>query len=1055
MALLLQEANTAALAATSSSGQQGQQFLNGAHDFSIGSCSIQSAGQNIVNNKNTTYNYTYVTESANLDSAVGETVLVKWLGGPDYISIRRSVLERRMEGTVTWFLELKEFKQLVDDTGVILWGTGLPGSGKTIISATCTDHLENKFTDRSDVAIAYALLRYSEKTPCRDIFAALIGQIIGKRDSALAHLQVVYDRQQSVQGRKLPLTEREALNTLQDIVKLFAKVFIVIDGLDEADDEVKDGLLQALPSMGVNLLITSRPLDLFTTYTPDAIHISIQAQTDDIDLYVTKKIEKSARLRMIIGGDQALTEELKRLVREKSHGMFLVAHLQMEAVLLKANSRNSLIITLKNLPSGTNDLYKEAVARIEARSEEDILLARHVFLWLTYHLDAFMNSWQLQRALSFSFEARSFDLGDVVPIDLVTSLCGGLVVQERSTIRFVHYTAMEYMRTVQFPGLPDPHVLLTAACITVLEQHLEALQASSPIGGMSHVSLVEDPMLSYAWYHWGEHANLSQASDGYDTIRAQLVSLISKRTRFLVTVPAVEDGRPPRQSAGSGLHLAVANDLIEVITSKVLPFPESSSEIRGLTPFHLAVLLGNRGTLNALLRTYAGVNLQTNQESSPLHLAIERNRVPMVEQLLSFEGRQLPEGSTPDDGGALDVVDVNNPGADGEPPLVMACRIEAAEITRILVQHKDLDINARDQGGRTAFYRACIAGEPFATILLSAFPDLDATLCSDEGVSPLMKACFHGHEQLVSTLLKRDPEGTRQVDNEGLSPLMWAVLGAHWEPGCKEWSQKFKCEEVVKLLLAFDPQIDINQRDNLGRTALMLTVSDPPPPIRFDDSLVEPHSVKGRSPTSLATFLLSQPGIDYDAPDNEGESVLMQACRMGESYITLVETGKRKTTDGCPTAVIIEALLLRARLDNVDLLERKTNGRSVIVWAFEEEDEDVQQTLMDVILTFADWPAFQFFTTALVLIGCKARHEFVEDLLREGQRKAKAEAELEGPECGVCIANMLSQREILSFLNSDKGSSLSEYIPTVEKYVVLRPSSTEVGKCLSMAELIE
>ncbi|KAF6753023.1 ankyrin repeat-containing domain protein [Ephemerocybe angulata] len=882
MALVLPEADTAALAATSGSGLKGQQILNGAHDFSIGSCSIQSAGQNI-NNQNT-YNYTYVTESASLDSAVGETVLLKWLGGPDYISIRRSVLERRMEGTVTWFLELKEFKQLVDNTGVILWGTGLPGSGKTIISATCTDHLENTFSDRSDVAIAYALLRYSEKTLCRDIFAALIGQIIGKHDSALAVLQVVYDRQESVQGRKLPLTEREALNTLQDLVKLFAKVFLIIDGLDEADDNVKDGLLQALPPMGANLLITSRPLDLFTSYTPDAIYISIQAQTDDIDLYVTRKIEKSARLRMIIRGDQALTEELKRLVREKSHGMFLVAHLQMEAVLLKANSRNSLINTLKNLPSGTNDLYKEALARIEARSEEDILLARHVFMWLTYHLHAFMECEQLQRALSFSFETRSFDLGDMVPIDLLTSLCGGLIVQEGSAVRFVHYTALEYMRTVRFPGLPDPHVLLAAACITALEPYLEELQASSPIRGMSHVASTlleqEDPMLSYAWYHWGKHANLSQASDGYGTIRAQLVSLLSKCTRFPVGIPAVFYGRSSRDSAGSGLHLAVAHGLIEIITSKVLPFPESSSDSRGLTPFHLAVLLGNRGTLNALLHTYAGVNLQTNQESSPLHLAIHRNRVPMVEQLLSFEGSQLPEGSTPDDGGALDVVDVNNPGADGEPPLVMACRIEAAEITRILVQHKDLDINARDQGGRTAFYRACIAGEPFATILLSAFPDLDATLCSDEGVSPFMKACFHGHEQLVSTLLKRDPESTRQVDNAGLSPLMWAVLGAHWEPGCKEWSHKFKCEEVVKLLLAFDPQIDINQRDNLGRTALMLTVlSDPPPPIHFDDSLLEHRSARRRTPKSLATFLLSQPGIDYDAPDNEGE---------GESFITLV-----------------------------------------------------------------------------------------------------------------------------------------------------------------------
>ncbi|KAF6743559.1 hypothetical protein DFP72DRAFT_858753 [Ephemerocybe angulata] len=106
MALLLPEADKVALAATS-----------GAFNRLGGTSSTT-----------TTFNYTYVTESANLDSA--ETVLLKWLGGPDYISIRRSVLERRMEGTVTWFLELKEFKQLVDDTGVILMGNwvAMPGT---------------------------------------------------------------------------------------------------------------------------------------------------------------------------------------------------------------------------------------------------------------------------------------------------------------------------------------------------------------------------------------------------------------------------------------------------------------------------------------------------------------------------------------------------------------------------------------------------------------------------------------------------------------------------------------------------------------------------------------------------------------------------------------------------------------------------------------------------------------------------------------------------------------------------------------------------------------
>ncbi|KAF6743061.1 hypothetical protein DFP72DRAFT_859612 [Ephemerocybe angulata] len=112
MALLLPEADKVALAATS-----------GAPAHSIGWAEHhQQPPHSTTPTSLSLPNLDSAASSSEIRGVVGETVLLKWLGGPDYISIRRSVLERRMEGTVTWFLELKEFKQLVDDTGVILMG---------------------------------------------------------------------------------------------------------------------------------------------------------------------------------------------------------------------------------------------------------------------------------------------------------------------------------------------------------------------------------------------------------------------------------------------------------------------------------------------------------------------------------------------------------------------------------------------------------------------------------------------------------------------------------------------------------------------------------------------------------------------------------------------------------------------------------------------------------------------------------------------------------------------------------------------------------------------
>jgi len=100
-----------------------------------------------------------------------------------------------------------------------------------------------------------------------------------------------------------------------------AKVFVLVDGLDEATNEAKDGLMNILPTLGANILITSRPLELYATRTPGALHISIQARAEDIATYVEERVNGSARLVSILRSDVSLAELLHTRVKEKSQGM--------------------------------------------------------------------------------------------------------------------------------------------------------------------------------------------------------------------------------------------------------------------------------------------------------------------------------------------------------------------------------------------------------------------------------------------------------------------------------------------------------------------------------------------------------------------------------------------------------------------------------------------------------------------------------------------------------------------------------------------------------------
>ena len=166
--------------------------------------------------------------------------------------------------------------------------------------------------------MVYAYLRYSEKRRHRDIIASFVAQLVESRGIALAHLKPRYNRAK-VSGN--PLTEREVIQVMRELANLFAKLFVVVDGLDEVDDGTKEDLLQSLPSFSGNLLIASRPLDLFKELLPNALHVPIQARTEDIRLLVLERIQRSPRLKSILRNKPDLVEKLCDRIKEKSQGM--------------------------------------------------------------------------------------------------------------------------------------------------------------------------------------------------------------------------------------------------------------------------------------------------------------------------------------------------------------------------------------------------------------------------------------------------------------------------------------------------------------------------------------------------------------------------------------------------------------------------------------------------------------------------------------------------------------------------------------------------------------
>ncbi|KAF6753235.1 hypothetical protein DFP72DRAFT_849249 [Ephemerocybe angulata] len=763
-------------------GQGGAQFFSGASNITARDITVKNAGRDMINN--------IIVNPAPISGpeATIEEV-TKWLQGANFRAIYRLSLETRMANTGTWFIATLEFGEFVRQKGTVVWATGLPGSGKTILASISVEHLEDTFSNRADVAILYAFLRFSEEPTLLQIIAGLLTQLVSCHSIAFSHLLPTYQRAKR-HGDELSCSE--AVKLLKSVLGLFSDTFIVIDGLDEVDDTIKGGLLNVLTALHAHILLTCRPLEVFMRHhTPCALHILVQAQTRDIEVYIAGRIkENGAKLAFILSERPDIAERFAALVKETSQGMFLLARLQMELVLERCTTIGSLLKALETLPSGINDMYCLTMDRISSLSEEEVSLAHRTFLWILHSRET-LSPEDLQHALTFSYESTKFDEDNSTSLPILLSICCGLVIVEdrkawfgtKKVVRFIHYSTLEFMRSFAFPHLPNPHDLLAVTSVACVENHLPVLAAILESMG-THDSdwrplIRHIPLLRYAIIHWGHHAKIC---DDQRTLSPFIHSFLSNHGAY-----AIVDRKGYLSEASQGLNLAATYDLTNLIASGTLQYsPEHGTE----TPFHVAAEGGHAGALCTLLKNYSGVHVKDEAGRTPLHRSVSSpfNWEPdIVQQLLHLSPtdtwRAFPS----------EVVDINAQDEQGRSAFWEACHSLAyhgfeipsdfidgttlkGKILRILSSYPGIEVDLPDSHGDTPFSRMCNEnGSAVPQFLISSIPNLKVDTRNEWDETPFMHACDAKSEWMVEWFLSRDGPGgwhlLRQEDDEGLTVL--------------------------------------------------------------------------------------------------------------------------------------------------------------------------------------------------------------------------------------------------------------------------------------------
>lgn len=232
-------------------------------------------------------------------------------------------LQLRQQGTGAWFLEGSHFQNFLskDNSSLLLYG--IPGAGKSVLSATISECI-NDLRTRS-VAAAYFFCEhdYPETKGARNILASLAKQFAVQNDDAFSKLEAFHKEHTSFE--KFSVDGRSMLDLLWDLSKSFDTTLIVVDGLDECLED-RTEMVQILSELSnpdegsIKTLFTSRDESDIRNNLAGFQHLEIKAAKSDVRLHVAAQLE-SPRFRSISTSNTGLKEEILQYLVENSSGM--------------------------------------------------------------------------------------------------------------------------------------------------------------------------------------------------------------------------------------------------------------------------------------------------------------------------------------------------------------------------------------------------------------------------------------------------------------------------------------------------------------------------------------------------------------------------------------------------------------------------------------------------------------------------------------------------------------------------------------------------------------
>ncbi|KAB5530436.1 NACHT and WD domain-containing protein, variant [Coniochaeta sp. 2T2.1] len=435
-----------------------------------------------------------------------------------------------VDGSGRWLQDKMEFQAWVNRetrdelSPLTFWMIGLPGKGKTVLSASVINHLQSR-----DHRVQFHLFsqghqnRRSIAYCLRAIAAQLAEQIPSFREALVDfHEETSISFKSDTQTFQY-LWEKIFVGIIFKL-RLDKPLWWILDGTDESDNPSLlitslKGIRSCTP---IKVYLSSRPLK-FVSLLDKARLTSYFLQDSDTAHDVRVYTENAVRNE--IPDDPALQKYVSDKILSNATGSFLWVRLALETLENNWYTREAIEAALTNVPRGMVAMYKRMVESINAQQPRNRDMAQLILTWAAC-------SWRplTLDEIRIALEPEYKDFTNFAVT--INQICGHFINIERSSnatqvVSLIHATAREFLlkgddTTAPFIDAKEAHKAMAIHCLNYLSndrwrRYFSSIHMNMSMGkkkGRGRVVFDDStcPFLTYATCYWAYH--VSKAPSG-------------------------------------------------------------------------------------------------------------------------------------------------------------------------------------------------------------------------------------------------------------------------------------------------------------------------------------------------------------------------------------------------------------------------------------------------------------------------------------------------------------------------------------------------------------